>query len=214
MTTGSAARGRGRRRFLTRAAVVAAGRRVAEAEGIGGLTIRRVAAELGATPMALYRHVRDKRELVLALLDDVAAGLPAPPEEGTPRERLVAMFTAIDEYLSRHLWVVEILREGELFAPRAGVVFPWALDRFGELGLDDARATDAYTALWWFVLGHLSYLPSVTPERRASREELMTVAAERAAADPARILAAMRGFDHRAAFRSGLTALVDALARG
>lgn len=66
------------RQFLTRKRVVAAGRRVAEAEGVGGLTIRRVAVELGATPMAMYRHVKDKRELILALLDDVAEGLPPP----------------------------------------------------------------------------------------------------------------------------------------
>jgi AcrR family transcriptional regulator len=142
----------GHRQFLTRRLVVAAGRKVVEAEGVDGLTIRRVAAELGATPMALYRHVKDKRELVLALLDDVAEGLPPlPGDQGPPRERLVAAFASIDAYLARHVWVVEILRRGELFAPRAAAIFPWVLDRFGEPGLDDEQATDAYATLWWFV---------------------------------------------------------------
>jgi hypothetical protein len=85
----------------------------------------------------------------------------------------VAAFASIDAYLARHVWVVEILRRGELFAPRAAAIFPWVLDRFGELGLDDEQATDAYATPWWFVLGHLSYLPSVSPERRAERQELM-----------------------------------------
>lgn len=203
--------GPGRRQFLTRKAVVAAARKVAETEGTDRLTIRRVAAELGATPMALYRHVRDKRELVLALLNDVAEGIPDFPEEGDPRERLVAMFTLLDEYLTEHLWVVEILRQGELFAPRAATVFPWTLDRCAELGLDDREATEVYLSLLWYVLGHLAFLPSQTPGLRSGREELMVEAARQAEADPDRLIKAMRGYDHRAAFHDGLVRLVKAL---
>jgi AcrR family transcriptional regulator len=199
----------GRRQFLTRAIVVAAGRRVAEAEGVGGLTVRRVAAELGAAPMAIYRHVKDKQELVLALLDDVAEGLPPLPDgEGTPQERLVAAFAGVDAYLARHVWVVEILRQGELFAPRAAALFVWTLDRFAELGMDDRAGTDAYAQLWWYVLGHLSYLPGTAPERRAARRELLASSVD----DPVRARRAVGSFDHEAAFLSGLRALVDALA--
>lgn len=200
----------GRRQFLTRSRVVAAGRRVAETEGVAGLTIRRVAAELGAAPMALYRHVKDKRELIIALLDDVAEGLPPlPGEEGTPQERVAEAFLSVDAYLARHVWVVEILREGELFAPRAGALFPWVLDRFGELGLTDEQGTEAYAALWWFVLGHLSYLPSATPERRAMREDIMVGVVP----DPDRVRRVLRSFDHDVTFRRTLRALVDTLAK-
>ncbi len=188
---------------------MAAGRRVAESEGVDGLTIRRVAAELGAAPMAIYRHVKDKQELVLALLDDVAKGLPPlPADGGTPQERIVAAFAAVDAYLARHVWVVEILRQGELFAPRAAALFVWTLDRFAELGLDDREATEAYAKLWWYVLGHLCYLPGVAPERRAAREELLATSV----ADPERARRAVHAFDHQAAFVSGLQALVHALA--
>jgi AcrR family transcriptional regulator len=202
----------GRRQFLTRGIVVAAGRRVAESEGVDGLTIRRVAAELGAAPMAIYRHVKDKQELILALLDDVAQGLPPLPADdgGTPQERLVAAFAAVDAYLARHVWVVEILRQGELFAPRAAALFVWTLDRFGELGLEDRQGTDAYARLWWYVLGHLSYLPGTAPERRAARTELLASSV----ADPERVRRAVASFDHEAALLGGLRALVDALAAG
>lgn len=182
---------------------------MAEAEGVGGLTIRRVAAELGAAPMAIYRHVKDKQELILALLEDVAEGLPPlPGDEDTPRERLVAAFAGVDGYLARHVWVVEILRQGELFAPRAATLFVWTLDRFAELGLDDRQGTDAYAQLWWYVLGHLSYLPGVAPDRRAARQELLASYV----ADPDRIRRAVRSFDHEAAFLDGLRALVNTLA--
>ncbi|WP_327582909.1 TetR/AcrR family transcriptional regulator [Nonomuraea sp. NBC_00507] len=199
----------GRRRFLTRGIVVAAGRRVAESEGVGGLTVRRVAAELGAAPMAIYRHVKDKQALIMALLEDVAEDLPPlPGDEGTPQERLVAAFAAVDAYLAQHVWVVEILRQGEQFAPRAAALFTWTLDRFAELGQDDHQGTDGYAALWWYVLGHLSYLPGVAPERRAARERLLASSV----GDPERARRAVRAFDHQAAFLHGLRALVDALA--
>lgn len=188
---------------------MAAGRRVAETEGVGGLTIRRVAAELGAAPMAIYRHVKDKQELIMALLEDVAEGLPAlPTEGGTPQERIVTAFTAVDAYLARHVWVVEILRQGELFAPRAASLFVWTLDQFAELGQDDRQATDAYAQLWWYVLGHLCYLPGIAPERRAAREELLASSV----ADPGRARRAVRSFDHETTFLNGLRVLVDALA--
>ncbi|WP_170990732.1 TetR/AcrR family transcriptional regulator [Herbidospora galbida] len=199
----------GHRQFLTRRIVVAAGRRVAESEGVGGLTIRRVAAELGAAPMAIYRHVKDKHELTMALLEDVAEGLPAlPTEGGTPQERIVAAFAAVDAYLAQHVWVVEILRQGELFAPRAASLFVWTLDQFAELGMDDRQATDAYAQLWWYVLGHLCYLPGVAPERRAAREGLLSSSVD----DPERVRRAVRPFDHQTAFLSGLGTLVGALA--
>ncbi|GAT68721.1 tetR family transcriptional regulator [Planomonospora sphaerica] len=188
---------------------MAAGRRVAESEGVGGLTIRRVAAELGAAPMAIYRHVEDKQALIIEILDDVAKGLPPlPGGEGTPQERLVTAFAGVDAYLARHVWVVEILRQGELFAPRASALFMWTLDRFGELGLDDHQGADAYAQLWWYILGHLCYLPSVAPERRAAREEILASSV----ADPGRARRAVGSFDHEAVFVNGLRILVDALA--
>ncbi|MFD9941280.1 hypothetical protein ACFWYW_44820 [Nonomuraea sp. NPDC059023] len=80
--------------------------------------------------------------------------------------------------------------------------------RFRGLGLDDHRATDSFLQFWWWVLGHLSFLPA-SSERRSSREELLASAAE----DPERIHRVFRAFDHENAFLTGLRTLVDALAR-
>src|SRR3954468_6449687 len=62
-------------------AIVAAGVAVADAEGIAALSMRRVAAELGAAPMSLYRHVADKDELLLQMMDAAISevALPDPP---------------------------------------------------------------------------------------------------------------------------------------
>jgi hypothetical protein len=52
--------------------VVAAARTVIEQEGVDALSMRRVAEQLGSSPMALYRHVRDKDQLLVLLLDALA----------------------------------------------------------------------------------------------------------------------------------------------
>ena len=56
---------------LTPQRVVAGALALAEAEGLGAVTIRRLAKELGVTPMALYWHFRSKDEL----LDGMAASI-------------------------------------------------------------------------------------------------------------------------------------------
>src|SRR5215216_3902704 len=74
-------RGAGQRAGLSRELVLAAARRIADEEGVDRLTMRRLAAELGVLPNALYTYVPDKEALLDALLDallgDVDAGDPA-----------------------------------------------------------------------------------------------------------------------------------------
>ncbi len=89
-----------RRAALTREAIIEAALYLSSPEGGGSLTFARLGQRLGADPTAVYRHFRDKDELVLALTDvliDEAIELAA--REGHPndawRESLTAMAMAI-----------------------------------------------------------------------------------------------------------------------
>ncbi len=64
---------------LTRAAVVTRALEIGTAEGLDAVSLRRVAQELGVTPMALYRHVRDKQDLINAMTEVVLEGMDAVP---------------------------------------------------------------------------------------------------------------------------------------
>jgi len=66
---------RGPRPTLTLDVIARAGIQIADAEGLGAVTMQRVAGELGFTKMALYRYVPGKVELV-ALMTDMAIGEP------------------------------------------------------------------------------------------------------------------------------------------
>src|SRR6266540_3336184 len=90
--------GRRGRPGLTRAGLVARAIEIGTAEGLEAVSLRRLAQELGVTPMALYRHVRDKQDLVNAMTEAVLEGIDAtvgfrPGMTWTERLRL-----AIDNY--------------------------------------------------------------------------------------------------------------------
>lgn len=81
---------------LTPRAVVESALAVAETDGLEAVTIRRLATDLGVTPMALYWHFRNKDEL----LDGMAAGLvgqvdPAVDPSATWQQQLRALLEAV-----------------------------------------------------------------------------------------------------------------------
>src|SRR5579862_6679002 len=65
----------GKHRGLTRAAIVKRALDIGGREGLDAVSLRRLASEFGVTPMALYRHVRDKQDLVNAMAEAVMEGL-------------------------------------------------------------------------------------------------------------------------------------------
>jgi TetR/AcrR family tetracycline transcriptional repressor len=58
-------------RGLTRRAIIDRALELGDAEGLEAVSLRRLATELGVTPMALYRHVKDKQDLVNAMYEAI-----------------------------------------------------------------------------------------------------------------------------------------------
>jgi len=64
-----------KRRGLSRQAIVQRAIGIGNAEGLDAVSLRRLAADFGVTPMALYRHVKDKQDLVNAMTEVVLDGM-------------------------------------------------------------------------------------------------------------------------------------------
>ena len=64
---GSLRAGRQRQRGELRGQVLVAAREIIAAEGLEGLSMRKLAQRLDCAPMSLYVHVRDKHDLLRAL---------------------------------------------------------------------------------------------------------------------------------------------------
>jgi len=92
-----------KRKTLNRATIVAAALARADAEGLEAVTFRRLAADLGVTPMALYRHVANKAELLGAAADLAFAELELPGGlVGSWQEQLRALAHAFRRVLIAH----------------------------------------------------------------------------------------------------------------
>ena len=72
-STSTKGRTRRARDSLSREIIVAAAEKVAQRDGIDGLTFQAIGDELDAHPTSIYRHFRDKHELLLALIDTLRA---------------------------------------------------------------------------------------------------------------------------------------------
>jgi AcrR family transcriptional regulator len=127
---GGTGRTRRPRGSLSREVILEAAEAVA-AQGFDALTMRAVAARLGAVPMALYNHFTTKDQLIDALLDRVLSRFePVPPTDDW-KEDLRDFARAHRRLLTGHAWAV-----APLFSrPNPGL----SSVRIGEIGLDILR---------------------------------------------------------------------------
>src|SRR3979411_2550735 len=104
--------GQASRRGLTRREVVLTAVRIGDRERLEAASFRRLAAELGVTPMAVHHHVSDRdglhTEMLAALLDDfdVLAGIHPGL---TWTERLRAALLSIHAFNRRHPVLAQLL---------------------------------------------------------------------------------------------------------
>ncbi|MEU3219874.1 TetR/AcrR family transcriptional regulator [Streptomyces sp. NPDC006971] len=157
----------GRPRRLDPDAMVATARRIIEEEGVAALSMRRVAKELGSTPMALYHYVRDKDELLMLTLSGASDTFPRPELPEDPRERLLAVAVHMHDVLARVPWVLDVLALGELTDKNALWMVEEIIDCAVECGLSPARSVRAYRTIWCYVYADLVFRRAA--ERRAER---------------------------------------------
>jgi AcrR family transcriptional regulator len=104
----------------TNARIAAAARRLLDREGPEAITMRRIAEAIGVTPMAIYRHYRNRTSLLNSLADEgfaeLAARLVGRKLAGSVEERLMKL---LDVYLD-HALAAPRLFELMFLAPREG----------------------------------------------------------------------------------------------
>ena len=166
--TESSAVRRGPRSSLDVARVVSAALRLADAEGLPALSMRRVAGELGVPAMTLYSHVPGKGELVDLMLD-AALGELYPDEQaptaGNWRARVEAVARANRQFLLRHPWALAIGRP--LPGPNRMRKYETELRAVDGMGLSEEQMNLLVTLLDGFVRGAVGGVPQpADPEGR------------------------------------------------
>ncbi|ACQ79629.1 transcriptional regulator, TetR family [Beutenbergia cavernae DSM 12333] len=131
-------------RTLGHDAIVAAAVELADAQGIDAVSMRRVAEQLGAGTMSLYRHVATKDELVAAMVERVTDAYAYPDPAGMDwRARMHAMARREWDMYVEHPWVLVVLATATPpFGPASFRAMEWALAALEPLRLapEDAGA--------------------------------------------------------------------------
>lgn len=159
---------------LTAERIVAAAIEVADTEGLAAVSMRRVAVELGAATMSLYRHVADKDDLVARMTEAVFAETPPPPDVDGWRERIELALRDMWAMFRRHPWLAPALSVSRpRLMPSAAPFTEYVLAALQGLGLDQATVFTIYLTLVNHVRG-----TAVNVEPEVEAEELTGLTAD------------------------------------
>jgi len=82
---------------------------IADAGGLGSLTIRSLAGDLGVKPMSVYHHVANKEAILDGIVDLVFAEIELPPGAGAWRAEMHARASSARTVLRRHPWAIALM---------------------------------------------------------------------------------------------------------
>ena len=201
---------------LTRERIVDAAIRVADSDGLGALTMRRLGQELGVEAMALYRHLPNKEAILDAVVDTITDSVATPSENSDWRALLEDRAQTGREVFTAHSWAIGLL-EGRAMGPATMRALDATLGRLRAAGF---AIDDAAHALWLvdsFVYGHViqevsAGSPSSTdPDIAAGLEDMASGDLPHLAELGERALGGTFSYDEE--FERGLESILDAVAR-
>jgi AcrR family transcriptional regulator len=132
--------------------IVAAAVRIADADGLDAVSMGRVAAELGAAAMSLYRHVSGKEELLSLMVDAALGDAPDPLAAGEGwRSGLSRWAWGFRASISRHPWAIRIPLNSLPILPHAVAWFEHALACMQDTQLTEARKASVIMLLSGYV---------------------------------------------------------------
>jgi len=161
MTQGRGRGGEARAGALTPEIILEAALRISDAENdLSGLTLRRLAAELGVGTMTLYSYFRGKDELLDAMADRVLGAMELPPAERAedPATALRAVAKAFLDVMRSHPSVIRMFATRVTTSPldRRGAMEA-VLERLISVGIPGELAVRCYGFLIAYAIGFASY---------------------------------------------------------
>ncbi len=103
----------------SRAEIAAAGITLADARGLGAVTMRSAAAAIGTAPASLYRYVATRDELVELMADQVYDEFRYEPPSGPAVADLLRLARQARGLYHRHPWLLDVPATGNLPGPNA-----------------------------------------------------------------------------------------------
>jgi AcrR family transcriptional regulator len=175
--------GRGPHPALTHERIARAAVAIADEEGIESVSMRKVAARLGAGTMSLYRYVDGKDDLMDLMVDEIHREVACEPRTGDWRADVTTFAREIRRLSLRHPWMagVQYSTARPSFGPHLLRLLEHYLAALDGIGLDIDAMFDTWMTVSAFVNGYVS---AELAEREASRRSSLTLEQWRARIAP------------------------------
>ena len=142
---------------LSRERVLTAALTIVDAEGLGALSMRRLGRALGVEAMSLYRHVRNKSDLLDAVHDHVLSQMVVPRRGGRWRRDAAAMALAFRDVLYEHANAIPLFLERPAVTAGSLAHFERGLAILVDAGLEPLDALRVFQAIYALVVGHCAF---------------------------------------------------------
>jgi len=195
---------------------------LADERGVGELTMRKLAKELGVEAMSLYNHVANKGDLLDGMIDLVFGEIEAPAAGGDWRAELRKRAISTREALLRHPWAVGEMEGRTNHGPSNLKVHDAVLGCLRGAGFSIEMTVHAMSVQDAYIYGFAlqqTDMSSETPEDFAAEARRQMAEYEDALDDYPHLVevvgghVAKAGYDYEAEFRFGLDVILDGLER-
>lgn len=197
---------------LRRADVLAGALALLDADGLDGLTMRKLAARLGVQVGALYWHYASKQDLLDAMAEKLVEGVGDPFPPGPWDQQLAALASRLRHALLARRDGARVVAGTYVTGPNTVLAAKTAVDILRAAGLPPARAGWAGFTLARYVLGH-----TIEEQARAELaadgawQARQAAAAEQAGPGYADPLGTLFGADPDDLFTYGITVFIDGI---
>jgi AcrR family transcriptional regulator len=205
---------------LTRQRVLRAAVALVDRGGVGALSMRKLAQELGVEAMSLYHHVANKDDILDGIVDVVFGEIELPTGEAGWEAAMRRRAVSAREALRRHPWATGLMESRRTPGPANIRHHDAVLGVLRNAGFPVGLAAHAYSLLDSYIYGFAlqeASLPLHTPEETAEvAQEIMSVfPADRYPhlAEIATEHVLQPGYDYGDEFLYGLDLILDGLAR-
>jgi AcrR family transcriptional regulator len=138
---------------LSRDRVLSGAMAVADAGGIGSLTIRSLAFELGVKPMSVYHHVANKDEILDGIVDLVFSEIDLPSPDGDWRVEMRRRAISARAVLKVHPWAIPLLQSRTNPGPATLRHHDSVIHALRAAGFSMAMTAHAYALMDSYVFG-------------------------------------------------------------
>ncbi|HET8788660.1 MAG TPA: TetR/AcrR family transcriptional regulator [Actinomycetes bacterium] len=205
---------------LSRRRVLDAAVALADRDGVGALSMRKLAQELGVEAMSLYHHVAGKDAILDGIVDVVFAEIELPSGDGGWKAAMRRRAVSAREVLRRHPWATALMESRSTPGPANLRHHDAVLGVLRNAGFSVELAAHAYSLLDAYIYGFAlqeSSLPFDTPEETA---EVASSIMDGFPADAFPYLTEIAvehvlqpGYDYGNEYRFGLELILDGLER-